>query len=164
MYTPEGGRAHQQGKIRLSNRMIAFRFRGGESQRMGIRDFEVRDIMDTGTRRERAEFFVRPLLGMNGSSRLAVGVGNEDFEVERGRNGLVADHAGLEAILAYGSEDACVHVRTSGLHDLKIRGLAGLINDHADNDFAVVIEHAGGARRICYDIYFVDQLGSDDSG
>jgi hypothetical protein len=64
--------------------------------------------------------FVRPLLVMDGNNRLPIGVGNEDFEIEGSRNGLIADHAGDEAVLAYSSEDACVHTRASRLHDLKI--------------------------------------------
>ena len=64
--------------------------------------------------------FVRPLLVMDGNNRLPVGIGNEDFEVEGSRNGLIADHAGDEAVLAYSREDACVHTRASRLHDFKI--------------------------------------------
>ncbi len=77
---------------------------------------------------------------------------------------MIADHAGREAVLAHSSEDACVHTRASRLHDFKIFGLTSLIDDHAYNDLAVIVKQASGTRRICYDINFVDQLGSDDSG
>ncbi len=50
------------------------------------------------------------------------------------------------------------------LHDLKIGGLTSLIDNHAYNDLAVIVKQASGVRRICYDINFVDQLGSDYSG
>jgi hypothetical protein len=112
---------------------------------------------------ERADFFVRPLLVMDGNNRLPVGFGNEDFEVEGSRNGLIADRAGYEPILAYSSEDACVHVRTSRLHDFQIRGLTSLIDNHPNNDLAVIVQQPR-VRRICNDIDFVDQLGSDYSG
>jgi hypothetical protein len=122
--------------------------------------------MDPG-RDANGRIFVRPLLMMEGNSegnsRLPVGTGNEDFEVEGSRNGLIADHARDETILADSSEDACVYTRTRGLHDFKIRGLTCLIDNHADNDLAVIVEEASGAGRICNDINFVDQLGSDDS-
>src|ERR1700723_2314854 len=71
---------------------------------------------------------VRPLLVMEGNNRLPVGIGNEDFEVEGSRNGLIADHAGCETVLAYSSEDACVHTRVGRLHDFKISGLTSLID------------------------------------
>jgi hypothetical protein len=121
-----------------------------------------------GTRRERADIGP-PVAGhewqvMDGNNRLPVGTGNEDFEVEGSRNGLIADHAGDEAVLAYSSEDACVHTRTGRLHDLKIRGPTSLIDNHAYNDLAVIVKQASSTRRIGYDINFVDQLGSDDSG
>ena len=116
-------------------------------------------------RSERAEiFFVRPLLVVYGNNRLSVGTGNEDFEIEGSRNGLIADHAGREAVLAYSSEDACVHTRAGRLHDSKIGGLTRLIDNHAYNDLAVIGKQASGVRRICYEINFVDQPGSDYSG
>src|ERR1700733_12350180 len=108
--------------------------------------------------------FVRPLLVMEGNNRLPVGIGNEDFEVQGSRNGLIADHAGCETVLAYSSEDACVHTRTGRLHDFKIGGFTSLVDDHAYNDLAVIAQQASGARRICYDINFINQLGSDHSG
>jgi hypothetical protein len=120
-------------------------------------------IQDAG-RDANGRIFVRPLLVMHGKNRLPVGIGNENFEVEGSRNGLIADHAGYETVLAYSSEDACVHTRASRLHDFKIGGLTSLIDNHAYNDLAVIVKQASGARRICYDIHFVDQLGSDDSG
>ena len=92
------------------------------------------------------------------------GIGNEYFQVERSGNGLIADHARREAVLTYGSEDACVHSRASRLDDLQIRGLTSLIDNHSYNDLAVIAEQASGVVRICYDINFVDQLGSDYSG
>ena len=156
--------------------MIAFRLCGGESHGMGRLRFLKRGSSSlrmresaglplvAGTGSERADFFVRPLLVMDWSNRLPVGIGNEDFEVEGSRNGLIADHAGGEAVLAYSSEDTCVHTRAGRLHDFKIGGLTGLIDNHADNDLAVIVQQASGAGRICYDIDFVDQLGSDDSG
>jgi hypothetical protein len=108
--------------------------------------------------------FFRPLLFMEGNNRLPVGVGNEDFEVEGSRNGLIADRAGCETVLAYSSKNACVDSRAGRLHDFKIGGLARLVDNHAYNDLAVIVKQAGGAGRICYDIYFVDQPGSDNSG
>ncbi len=115
-------------------------------------------------REANGRIFFRPLLVMDGNNRLPVGIGNEDFEVEGSRNGLIADHAGFETVLAYSSEDAGVHTRAGRLHDLKISGLTSLVDDHAHNDLAVIVEQASGARRIGYDINFVDQLGSDYSG
>lgn len=171
--------------------MIAFRSAAGRVRGWEIAGFEMRDLclrmgrdacallirsahsrgtperlVHPGCRNEKRTggFFVRPLLVMDGNNRLPVGIGNEDFEVEGSRNGLIADHAGREAVLAYSSEDACVHTRASRLHDLKIRGLTSLIDNHAYNDLAVIVKQASGARRICYDINFVDQLGSDHSG
>jgi hypothetical protein len=108
--------------------MIAFRFCGGESRGMdcrfrnegpipadGVRGASspdpVQPLMDPG-RDANGQIFVRPLLIMEGNSRLPVGIGNEDFEVEGSRNGLIADHARDETVLADSSEDACVHTRT----------------------------------------------------
>src|SRR5579863_353245 len=76
-------------------------------------------ILDTG-RDANGRIFVRPLLVMDGNNRLPVGIRNEDFEIEGSRNGLIADHAGDEAVLAYSSEDACVHTRASRLDDFQI--------------------------------------------
>ena len=117
-----------------------------------------------GYRKRAGGFFCPPVVVYGCSTRLPVGIGNEDLEVEGSRNGLIADHAGREAVLAYSSEDACVHTRVRRLHDFKIRGLASLIDNHADNDLAVIVNQASGTGRICCDIDFVDQLGSDDSG
>ena len=41
---------------------------------------------------------------------LPVGIGNEDFEVEGSRNGLIADHAWYEAVLAYSVQDALIQL------------------------------------------------------
>jgi hypothetical protein len=127
--------------------MIAFRFCGRESHGTGSTGFEMKEaIRADGVRRvdllirsaqsqnnagesqsileaeqgANGRIFVRPLLVMDGNNRLPIGVGNEDFEIEGSRNGLIADHAGDEAVLAYSSEDACVDTRASRLHDFKI--------------------------------------------
>src|ERR1700761_1900745 len=68
---------------------------------------------------------------------LPVGVGDDNFEVQRGGDRLVADRAGREAILADGSENTRVHTGAGGLNDLEIGGLAVLVDDHADNNGAL---------------------------
>ena len=74
---------------------------------------------------------VRPLLVMDGNNRLPVGIGNEDFEVEGSRNGLIADHAGREAVLAYSGEDACVHTGASS-DGVVTRPMAELMVPHSE--------------------------------
>ena len=76
---------------------------------------------------------------------------------------MIADRARCEAVLTDGSKDACVYARASRLDDLQVRRLTSLIDDHPHNDLAVVVEQASGASGICYDIYGVNQLGSDYS-
>ena len=114
----------------------------------------------------RAEFFgsARFVYRCRQGSDLPICIGDHYFQVERGGNGLVAYRARREAVLAHGSEDACVHSRTSRLDDLQVRWLASLIDDHSHNNLGVIIDQTTGSVWIGYDINFIAQLGSGYSG
>lgn len=100
---------------------------------------------------------------MNEYDGLPIGIGNKNLQVKRSGNGLVADHARCEAVLTYSRENACVYSRASRLDDPQVRRLTSLIDNHPNNDLAVIAEQASGASRIGYDINGVNQLGSGNS-
>jgi hypothetical protein len=95
---------------------------------------------------------------------LAGGVAEDDLQVDGNRGGLVAELAGLEAVLGDGCEDVLVFDGIGGLNDLEILGLAGLVDDHGDDDVAIDVGDAPYGAGFGWDIDGGDEFGSSDTG
>jgi len=103
---------------------------------------------------------VRPFVVWGGLVR---GVGDGNLEADGNGGRLTIEGAGPVTELADSGEDVLVEGLVSGLNDLEVGGVAGLVDDHFDDDLAVK-DGESGIVLIDGDVDGVNELGGDDSG